>query len=235
MRPLALALVLAAGAALQTEPARAQEAQPALAPDARIEIAPTPPEGKPTPTAVDYDVPPPPRPRGRGLVVDATAGVLGFAGQFRHVAPPAYWLHARLGFEALSWLMIFAEGELAFTDTSESQEESHTVAFPLGGFGGGLRATVPATDRLSPFVEGDAGALTAVVPHGTLAVLGFRQAENYGLQFGGRVGIDWHQLDRHLALTASAGTRIAQGFARSFPAGDLPLMWDAGLGLRYAF
>ena len=42
---------------------------------------------------------PPPRPRRKGLVLESTLGVLGFAGQFRHVAPPAYWLHAQLGYE----------------------------------------------------------------------------------------------------------------------------------------
>jgi hypothetical protein len=236
---LALLLVSSLGASLfAVAHAFAQDtpqSAPAISPEAHIEIAPTPPEGKTTPTAVESEAAPPPRPRSQGLVLETTGGVLAFAGEFRHVAPAAYWLRAQLGYEALSWLMIFGETELAFTDTSESQDESHTVAFPLWAFGGGLRGTIHALDRLGLFVEGDVGAMTAIVPHRTLTVLGFRQAESLNLQFGGRLGVEWYQVDRHLALTASGGTRIAQGFSKTFAASDLPLMWDAAVGLRYAF
>jgi hypothetical protein len=208
--------------------------------DAHIDIAPTPPE--PVATEAPTDVgreglaeAPPPRPRRKGLVLESTLGVLGFAGQFKHVAPPAYWLHAQLGYEVTDWLMLFGEGELGFTTTGESQDESHSKAFSIWGVGGGARATFHVSPRVAFFVQGAIDGLVADVPHNALTVLGFRNAESLGLSFGARVGVDWYQIDRHLALTAQLGGRDATGFAKVAAGGDTPLMWDAALGLRYTF
>jgi hypothetical protein len=223
--------------------AQGESQSPALSPDARIEIAPQPPEARPhqdearVPGTEPSDLgeaPLPSRPRHKGLVLESTLGVLGFAGQFRHVAPPAYWMHAQLGYELLSWFMLFGEGELAFTDTSESQSASRLRAFPMWGIGAGARAGVHFSERVAAFVQADVGALTASVPHDALAYLGFRSAESLGAQFGGRVGAEWYQKDRHFALCAQGGPRIAQGFSKSLD-NALPLMWDAAIGLRYTF
>ena len=202
-------------------------------------IAATPPEGK---TAeADTTLPtappeaPPPRPHRKGIVLESTAGVLGFAGKFRHVATPGYWTGMQLGYELFDWLMVFADGELAFSTTGVSQDESHTKAFPIYGFGGGLRATIHVTDRFAFFVQGQGGALTAYVPHDTLTILGFRDAEGLNGQVGGRLGVEWYQIDRHLALTAQGGVRDALGFAKVVGGADLPLMWDGSAGLRYTF
>jgi hypothetical protein len=226
------ALAFSCAAALAQEAPRA--APETLSPEAAIEISPAPAEGKTTPE-VDLSAPPPTRPRHRGVVLETDLGVLGFAGRFRHVAPTAYWLHTQLGVEALPWLLVFAEAELAFTDTSEAQDESHAIAFPIWGFGGGIRGTIHASDRVAFFVQGEIGALAAIVPHDALAVVGFRAAESLNLAFGGRLGAEWYQLDRHFALRVSGGPRIAQGFARSLSNADTPLMWDVGVGLRYTF
>ena len=209
--------------------------------DAHIEIAPRPPEPK-SPSEAPTDIgaegiaeAPPPRARHKGLVLESTLGVLGFAGQFRHVAPPAFWLHARLGFEFLDWLMLFGEGELAFTDTGESQDASRSLAFPLWGVGGGARATVHATPRFALFGQAQIDGLVAAVPHNALTVLGFRKAETLATSFGVRVGAEWYQIDRHLALCAQVGARDAGGFAKVTASNDTPIMWDAALGIRYTF
>jgi hypothetical protein len=234
---LAFVPFLGAGAA------RAQQPAPPSA-DATIDIAPSPPTptlGKPNEpagpegTSAGETEAPPVRPRHKGVVLATNLGMLGFAGQFRHVAPPAYWLDAQLGFEVFRWLMVFGEGELAFTDTSESQDESHTIAVPMWGFGGGARGTFHATERVAFFLQGEVGILTSVVPRGALTVLGYRDAESLNPQFGTRLGVEWYQVDRHFALTANLGGRIAQGFARVLPAGDTPIMWDASVGVRYTF
>jgi len=202
-------------------------------PPARLEILPRPPEPRlsapPSP-----DEAPPPRPRRRGLLVESALGMLAFAGQFRHVAPPAYLMRTTLGFELLRWLTVLGESELAFTDTSESQDPSHSYAFPIWGVGGGLRASAPFGSRFSGFVEGDVGAMAAAVPHNALANLGFRGAESPGAAFGGGLGADWYPLDPHLALSIRAGARAALGFS-AVGAGDAPLMWDIAVGLRYVF
>ncbi|MBV9949768.1 MAG: hypothetical protein JOZ69_23200 [Myxococcales bacterium] len=182
------------------------------------------------------EAPPPPRPRRKGLVLESTVGVLGFAGQFRHVAPPAYWLRAQLGYEPTRWLMVFGAAELAETDTSEAQVPSELRAFWMWGFSGGARATVHAGERVAVFGQGEVGALSAYVPHGALANLGFRSAERLGAEFGAKVGVEWYQKDPHLALSLQAGARYAQGFGKvAAGAGDFPLLWDSALGLRYTF
>ncbi len=228
---------------LASRPASAQ--QPAdtnvLPADAHIEIAPQPPEPK-GPQAAPSDVgaegiaeTPPPRARHKGVVLESTLGVLGFAGQFRHVAPPAFWLHAQVGYEFLDWLMLFGEGELAFTNTGESQDASRSLAFPVWGFGAGARATVHATPRFAMFVQGQVDGLAADVPHNALTVLGFRKAESLAASFGVRVGAEWYQIDRHLALCVEVGARDAEGFAKVTASNDTPIMWDSALGLRYTF
>jgi hypothetical protein len=209
--------------------------EPPLSPDTQIEIAPEPPEGKVHAEATNPDAPPPVRPRRAGLVLESSLGALGFVGQFRHVAPTASWVHGQLGYEVTRWLMLFGEGELAFTDTSESVDESHVTAFPIWGFGGGARATFHATERVALFVQGDVDALTADVPHGTLAIYGFRSAESLQPAFGTRVGLEWYQIDRHLALSLQAGVRYANGFAKFLASSDIPMLWDAAGCLRYTF
>jgi hypothetical protein len=208
----------------------------ALGADAPLDIAPEPPEGR---THDDHsaapDEPPPMRPRHRGLVLETTLGVLGFAGDFRHVAPPAYWIHGEVGYEVLRWLMVFGESELALTDSGESQDESHTMAFPMWGFGGGVRTTVHATERVAFTVQVGVDEFAADVPHDSLTILGFRNAETLNLSYGGRVGAEWYQPDRHFAFLLALGGRDATGFARVAGGPDLPLMWDFGVGLRYVF
>jgi hypothetical protein len=210
---------------------------------ARIDIAPQPPSGKTTEEDVlaggtepaALATAPPARPRSKGLVLESTLGVLGFAGQFRHVSPPAYWLHGQLGYEVFSWLMLFGEGEIALTDTSESQDETHTLAYSMWGVGGGARATVHVSDRVAIFGQGDVGALTANVPHDALALLGYRAAESLDAAFGARLGVDYYQVDRHMALCAALGARVAQGFSKVSESSDVPLLWDLGAGVRYTF
>ena len=228
------------GALAVASPSAAAEPPPA---DTPIDFAPEPPQGKTSQekiTAADAEESldgqaPPMRPRARGLVLESTLGVMGYAGQFRHVAPLAYWMHAQLGYEMLGWLMLFVEGELALTDTSESRSESDTFAFAMGGFGAGARATVSASERIAFYGQAAIGALGADIRHNALTVLGFRQAESLNPSFGGKVGVDWYQKDRHLALCAALGGRYAQGFAKLTGPSDFPLMWDFGAGLRYAF
>ena len=113
---------------------------------------------------------PPPLPRKKGLVLEGALGGMGFAGQFRHVAPTAYFLHMQLGYEFLKWLMVFGESELAYTDTSIASDPSKTRAFPIYGFGGGARATVHASDRVAFFLQGSLGAMKADVPSHALAL-----------------------------------------------------------------
>ncbi len=177
---------------------------------------------------------PPPLPHHKGLVVSGDIGALGFFGDFRYVAPPAPWFHATVGYEIFDFLMLFGEGEMAFTDTSEASDASDVYGFAIFGFGGGARVTLHATSRVAFFVQGDIGAMKADVPTGALANLGYKNAESLGLAFGGRLGFEWYQMDRHMALGLSAGPRDATGFAKTIGS-DTGLMADASATIRYTF
>jgi hypothetical protein len=193
------------------------------------------PPPEPAPPVDQATEAPPERPRPQGLVVESTLGVLGFAGAFRHVAPPAYWFHGQLGYELTRGLMVFAGGDLGFSDTSESQVEANTYTVPLWGVGGGLRGTVHTSERVALYAQGELGLFAAAVKHDELTGLGFRNAEGAKPSGGARLGIEWYQTDRHLALCAVGGGRYAGGFAKVVGPTDLPLMWDAGVSLRYGF
>ena len=229
----AVALVAFASPAFAQEPAPPANA-PELSADTHIDISTSAPEGQTTLPTPPPDAPPP-RPRHAGVVLEQTLGVIGFAGQFGRVVHPGFWMHTQLGYEIFPWLLLFGEGELAFSDTSGSQDESHAMSFPIWGFGGGARATWSVSSRVGLYLQGDVGALTAYVPHGSLANLGFVHAEGLSAQFGGRLGVEWHATDRHMAICLEGGARDATGFARTIGSGDFGLAWDGGAGFRYTF
>ena len=130
-------------------------------------------------------------------------------GEFRKVAPPGAWLHTQLGYELFKWLMLFGEGELAFSDTSNRQDPPQTRAFPIFGFGGGLRVTIRITDRVGIYAQPSAGAMKADIGTNALGLLGFRNAESLGLYVGGRLGVEWYQI--RSALRARRDCRRPHG------------------------
>jgi hypothetical protein len=177
---------------------------------------------------------PPPAPYKKTLVIDSSVGALGFLGKFGHVAPTAPWLHTQIGYEFFRWLMVYGEGELAFSDTSKQEQQPDTRTFTMFGFGGGARLSVRPTERFGLYLQGGLGALKADIPVNALGILGYKDAESLGLYFGGRLGVEWFQVDRHFAIGANVGLRLAEGFAKS-GGGDTPLAIDGGASLRYAF
>jgi hypothetical protein len=211
--------------------ARADEPKPLRAEDIKLDAQAAPPSLLPE---APPEAPPPP-PHKKGIVLESAMGVLGFGGQFKHVAPPGLFLHVQGGYEFFDWLMLFGYGDLAFTDTSEAVDPTKVRAFPIFGFGVGPRITIHATPRFAVYAQGSLGAMKADVPAKALAILGFKNAESLGLDLGGRLGIEWYQVDRHLALGLAGGVRDATGFAKQIGGSDLPLMWDASLAIRYTF
>jgi hypothetical protein len=202
------------GAFLAAGAARADEAPAAAAEEPEPEIAPPPP-------------------RRRGLVLESGLGALAFFSRFRHVAPVAPWMRIALGYEPFRYVMAFVEGELGFTDTSVAQDRDRR-AFAMGGFGAGVRGSFPLGRRVDVFAQVAIGAMKADVANRALADVGYANAESLGLTLGGRVGIDWFQVDRHLALGLLLGIRDAKGFQRTGTS-ETPLAGDASAVLRYAF
>lgn len=77
--------------------------------------------------------------------------------------------------------------------------------------------------------------MKADITNNGLAIVGFSKAESLHPYFGGRIGVEWAQIDRHLALGLNAGLRDATGFAKDGPTKDTPLVWDGTLSIRYTF
>lgn len=220
-----------------SSPAYAQDTPPAPLPEgASVNL-----EKDVEPSSLDAPVPeappeaPPPPPYKKSLVIDGSLGALRFLGKFGDTAPTAPWLRTQIGYEIFKWLMPFAEGELGFSDTSGTQDPPKTRAFPMFGFGGGVRFTVRFTDRFGAYLQGSIGAMSADIRTNALAIIGFKKAESLGLYAGGRLGLEYYMMDRHFALGASAGLRDATGFKYQGSGGDTPLAFDAGLSVRYAF
>ncbi|MDF2693988.1 MAG: hypothetical protein K0S65_2371 [Labilithrix sp.] len=235
-RGVAAALALTGTFAYADEPAPATTPAPeAQVPATQVDLT------KDTKAPADGDLTapppeaPPPPPYKKTLVLDSSIGAIGFLGEFGKVAPPGPWMHLQLGYELLRWLMLYGEGELAFTDTSNRQDPPKTRVFALFGFGGGARFTIRFTDRFGIYAQGGLGMMKADVPTNALGILGFRDAESLGVYLGARLGVEWFQLDRHFALGLNAGFRTAQGFAKLGAGTDSPLALDGGLSLRYAF
>ncbi len=220
-------------------PAAPAPTTPAPKTPATITVSATPADGA-RPANADQPQGPPPeappaRPWQKGIVVEGSAGVLAYLGAFRRLAPPAFFQRVQAGYELFNWLMVFGGGELAFTDTSVGQDASKVRAFPIWGFDAGARLTVRPLDRLGVFVQGDVGLMKADVPANTLTIVGFPKTESLRPFLGGRLGLEWYQVDRHLAFGLAGGPRYATGFARAYGKGDSPLMWDAAVTLRYTF
>ena len=185
--------------------------------------------------ATSPDDPPPIEPHKKGVVLQSSLGAMGFVGQFRHVAPPAPWLKLQLGYEPIKYLMAFGEGDLFFTDTSQLQDPPKTKAFAAFGFGAGLRGTVPITEHFSIFLEGSVGLTKADIAKSALANIGYKNAESLNPYFGGHLGVEWYQLDRHLAIGLAGGVRDLTGFKKTIGTSDTPIAWDGALSLRYTF
>jgi hypothetical protein len=178
---------------------------------------------------------PPPPPHRKGVVVEQSLGALGFVGKFGGTTGhPALWLQTQAGYEIFDWLYVFAQGNMAFTDTGDSVGPTQNRPIPILGFGGGARVTIHFTPRVAMFVEGSVGGDVAYVRPGVLANFGYSKAESLGFNAGGRLGLEWYQVDRHIALGVSGGALYVMNLA--YDAGsDLPLGWNATADLRYTF
>jgi hypothetical protein len=225
-RAAALSLVLVASPARADDPPAEQEVPASI--DLNRDTSVATPEAPP-PEA------PPARPYQKSLVLDTTLGAMAFFGEFGKVAPPGPWLHTQLGYELAKWFMLYGEADLAFTDTSNRQAPPNVRAFPLFGFGAGARFTVRFSERIGVYAQGGLGVMKADVATNALGILGFRDAESLALYLGTRVGLEWYQVDRHMALGIAGGIRTPQGFARTGITNETALAVDAGLSIRYAF
>jgi hypothetical protein len=181
----------------------------------------------------DVEEAPPPPPRHHGVFVESGIGMLGHLGPLKNISPvsPAFSLKA--GFEPLSFLLIFGEGELSIANTSYAQPPPPARTYRLYAFGGGARLTLPFAQIFGAFVEGSLGL--SRVSEDVLSVYGYRDAHELNPYFGGRLGVEWYPTNPHLALGLGGGVRsFSAGLTRE-RSSDPALSWSFGPAISYRF
>jgi hypothetical protein len=177
---------------------------------------------------------PPPAPRRHGLVLETGIGAVGHLGPLKNIVPLAPRFELRVGVEPLNWLMIFAEADLVVASTGYASHPPPPRAYTHYGFGSGLRFTLELSERFGVLAQASVGA-SRISEENVLSVYGFPEADDWNMHLGGGLGVEWYQVNSHLALAAHAGIRSYGDGMRREGAGDTPLAWLGNTEIRYAF
>jgi len=174
-----------------------------------------------------------PPPRHHGVVIEGSAGALGHLGNMRDVSPVAPWFRLQVGYELFDWLMLFGQGDVAFSSTSFAQRPPAKRSYALFGFGAGARLSWQAFSAVGFYLQGEGGF--ASVNEDVLATYGYPDADRLRPFVGGSLGVDWFQLSPHYALSIGGGARdYFQNFERVYGTRP-PLAWFGSVAIRYAF
>jgi hypothetical protein len=176
---------------------------------------------------------PPPPPRKKGFVLESSIGVMGQIGHLKHITPNAPWFGVRFGFEPLRWLMVFAESDLFVASTTYAHPPPPPRSFVFWSFGAGRRLTVKPTDRFGIFLQASLGAGRAT--EDVLELYGYQHAEELGLYQSAELGLEWYQINPHLALNVHGGARNYPRALKRDLGTEPPMTWLSGVGLRYTF
>jgi hypothetical protein len=164
----------------------------------------------------------------RGLFLEAQLGGVTFVGDARKLSHAGPRLSVALGYELTEWLALLVQLEGSLHQTDNRPPPAQT-AYSLAGAALGARFSLPIDERYAIWA---AGLLGFVWTSGdVLHALGFRDADNLGLSYGGELGFDWHLRSRHHSLGLLSGARVLPSLAKS---GTTILLYGAGY-LRYVF
>jgi hypothetical protein len=158
---------------------------------------------------------------------------LGHLGPLKNVSPVSPWFHLQFGFEPLAFLMVFAEADLVFSNTSYANPPPETRAYALYGGGGGLRLTVKITDRVGLYAQGSLGF--ARINEDVLFVYGYRNADSWGFYYGAQGGIEWYQVNPHMALAIHGGVKNYDEIFGRDRSNQPAFAWTGGVAIRYVF
>lgn len=215
--------------------AEAQPAQRQLTPeeiDAWLDSRALPKSEGPRDADNDSEAPPPP-PRKKGFVLESSLGVLGQVGSLKHIIPSAPWFGLKFGYEPLRPLMVFVEADLSVASTSYGRQPPPPRSFAFYNFGAGLRLTIRPVDRFGIYLQGSLGGGRAT--DDVLAIYGYTHADQLGFYQSAELGLEWYQVNPHLALVAHGGIRnYPLTLVRERDTG-LAMTWLGSAGLRYTF
>jgi hypothetical protein len=232
---LALTGLLAALAVARNAQADAKEEEAAPGPSqAQIEaFLSSKPASADVSKAPDAPEAPPPPPRRHGFVVESSAGVMGLMGGLKHVSPTAPWLRTAFGWEPFHWLMVLAQGDIAIASTAYANPPPDPKGYVLWGAGAAVRFGLQPTTALGLYLQGELGA--ASVTSDVLSTYGFKDANKVGPYFGGVLGVEWYQINPHMALVANGGVRSYASVLNRTIGGETALAWTGSAGLKYTF
>lgn len=193
------------------------------------------PGAKPADTGeVPEDEAPLPAPREHGLVVESGVGFVSQIGSLKHITPTAPWFQTRVGYEILDWMMPFVELDCVFATTSYATEPPPPRSYFHYGAGAGLRITIPVGSIVGIMAQGSLG-FARVSEQNVLSIYGFPDADEPNLYYGAELGLEWYQVNPHLALAAHGGVRsYGAGLTRD-RGSDPPVALLGSADLRYAF
>lgn len=228
---LALTFVLGSSPALAAE--NAEERRDLSADELETWLSERPGEAAGDESRLAADEAPPPRPRRQGLAVEAGLGALGHIGPLRNVSPVSPWFHLKLGFEPFRWLLVFVETDLIFSSTAYANPPPGPRTYRLYGGGGGVRGTWRPWEAFGLSAEASLGG--ARVSEDTLALYGYRNADELHPYFGGGLGLELYPVNPHLAAVLHGKVRsYDRGLNRS-QSDEPALAWLSGVALRYTF
>lgn len=164
----------------------------------------------------------------QGLFLEAQLGGATFVGDARAVSRAGPRLSIAIGYELARWfaLLLAVDGSLHGTDNRPPP--AHT-SYELAGAVLGARFSLPIDHRFALFATGVVGVSWS--SGDVLRALGFRDAHEPGLAYGGELGLDWHLRSRHHSLGLLGGARLLPNLARD----DLSLLTYGAAYLRYVF
>jgi len=248
-RPLALLAALMAFSAAPAAPAATSRADERV-PSSEADGSGRPPDGKRQPTRAEIEafldsrslpqssqagasleVPPPP-PRHRGMVLEAGTGVAFPLGALRHVSPPSPWFQLHLGYEPAKWFMVLINGDFTLANTSYAARPPAPRTYAHYAFGAGARFQFSLAEWLGVHAQLELGA--SEVTEEVLVQYGYTQADELHFHYGARLGVEWLQINPHLALGLQGTFRNYPGLDRINDA-SAPTALMTALALRYAF
>jgi hypothetical protein len=164
--------------------------------------------------------------------VESSLGALGQIGDLRRISPLAPWVRGAFGWEPTHWLMLLAQGDVAFGSTSYANPPPDPRGYALWALSVALRFGVQPSPSVGLFAQGEIGATRVTTD--VLRSYGFTDADQVGPYFGALAGVEWYQVSPHYALVAEGGVRsYAQVLDRE--GGASPLAWIGALALKYTF
>ncbi|RYZ05974.1 MAG: hypothetical protein EOO73_17650 [Myxococcales bacterium] len=222
--------------ALSVRAAEAPASERQLTPeeiDAWLDSRAMPKSGAERSTEAEDAAAPPPPPRKKGFVLESSIGVMGQLGHLKNITPTAPWFGLRFGYEPLRWLMVFAETDLFVASTSYAKQPPPPRSFVFWSAGAGVRLTFKPAERIGVYLQGSLGVGRAT--EDVLELYGYQHAEELGLYEGAELGVEWYQVNPHLALALHGGVRDYPRTLKRDRDDQPPFTWLSGLGLRYTF